>query len=1005
MRLSYLVKDAAPVWERTLVPADIPGQDPDITSIHCRADEVVPGGLFIAIKGFQVDGHDYIDQAVENGAAAVVAEKYVRTQIKRVQVKDTRKAMACIAARFYNFPASRLVLTGITGTNGKTTTSWILESIFKAAGFKTGVIGTVNLRYDGKVFNTPVTTPESLDIQRILWDMAAVGVTHVIIEVSSHGIDLKRVNNCAFDLAVFTNLSQDHLDYHKTMKKYFKCKKKFFTNILDKGEKQGIAVINADDENGENLFKAVKSEKYQVSSVKNADIYCRDGVKGINGISGTIYAGKTSFSFQSGLTGKFNLENILCAAGAAWALGVFCEHIKLGINQCNLVPGRLEKLENSGGRHVFVDYAHTPDALASILKSLRQMSKARLIVVFGCGGDRDTTKRPLMGQIASRYSDTAIVTSDNPRSEDPLVIIEDILRGMDTDKDYIVEPDRKKALEKALALSEPEDIVVAAGKGHETYQILKHETIDFDDRIVLRNAALALFKGDTQNCAKTETSEMKQGSSTSGTPEISDNPYAQAPIPWTCEDIRKALEIGDIQGGKTNTPLFSDVSTDSRTMAKDGLFVAIKGEHFDGHRFIPSLADKGIKGFVAEKKYISNLSCQEKNKFDCLGCRFFPVENTLAALGSLARFQRCRSKAKIVAITGSNGKTSTREMTGEIFKTRFNTLVTANNFNNEIGLPITLLKLSPAHEWAVVEMGMNHKGEIARLSAIAEPDIALVTNTAEAHLEGLGTRRDVAEAKAEIFGSVRKNGYAIINYDDPERETLAVKAKENKNIKSIFYFGRSEHAGFRAETERIFESKICFDLVCKDNEKIPISLNIPAGFMALNAVAAASCAFLADIPENLVQKGLAAFKPVPGRLNILRAAGLNIINDTYNANPDSVKAALLTLKMISKDRPSLAALGDMLELGEKSQALHREIGQKAAQAGISRLYGYGPLAVHLIAGAIDAGMPTDRTMTGTREEIAEDILKNLSDNAWLLLKGSRGMKMEKILCELQQRMK
>ncbi|MEA1967181.1 MAG: UDP-N-acetylmuramoyl-L-alanyl-D-glutamate--2,6-diaminopimelate ligase [Thermodesulfobacteriota bacterium] len=1064
MRLSYLVKDCTPVWERTLVPGAEPAADPEISSIHSIAGDVVPGGLFIAIKGFKADGHDYIDEAVQRGAVAVVAQKHVETGVKLVEVKNIRKAMASIAAIFYDNPSQGLVLTGITGTNGKTTTAWILESILNAAGCNTGVIGTVNVRYNGQIFENPVTTPESMDLQKILFDMKQAGVTHVVMEVSSHGIDLNRVDNCAFDTAVFTNLSQDHLDYHKTMKQYFKCKKNFFTKIITKGFSKASAVINIDDEKGQKIADSVNIEKYLVSRRKKVDIICLDNNQDISGISGEIKLKDSSFLFKSQLTGEFNLENILCAAGAAHALGISERYIKQGIEACRTVSGRLEKIENTCERHIFVDYAHTPDALESILKTLKKEACARLLIVFGCGGDRDKTKRPIMGKIAAKYSDIAIVTSDNPRTEEPLAIINDILtglkeqvgRGTDSQPEkfspsipchavkeqvnragfdqlnlveeglkqgrvkeqgnkerefhYIVEPDRKKALETAVKISKPGDIIVAAGKGHETYQILNKGTIDFDDREVLKQAVIDfLFCPGVlpeSNSDYIKHSDSRPCAADNSAPKVHGlNPGENKPIPWKTLHIKKALNLNSQPGKEFDELWFAGVSTDSRIIKKDELFVALSGDSFDGHGFIDSLAEKGVKGFVAEKSWFADLTTEQKSKFKSMGCIFFLVVNTLTALGLLARFQRLRSNVKVVAITGSNGKTSTREMTARIFETRFNTLSTKGNFNNEIGLPLTLLKLSRQHQWAVVEMGMNHEGEIARLSNIAEPDIAVITNTADAHLEGLGTRVCVANAKAEIFDSIRENGSAILNIDDCKSEMIAAKIKENRNIKKLVYFGMSENASVRADFLELCQGKISFKLFHGDTDKekdnIDICLNTPARFMVANALAASGAAFLAGISIQEIKMGLESFSPVPGRMNITKISDFNIIDDTYNANPGSVKAAMETLKLIAKANESIAVIGDMLELGTKSQELHCQAGKDAALLGISKLYAHGDMAAHLIKGAVKAGMRKERTMIGTKDEIAEDLMKKKNPGSWLLVKGSRGMKMEEIIFQLQ----
>ncbi|MBF0258472.1 MAG: UDP-N-acetylmuramoyl-L-alanyl-D-glutamate--2,6-diaminopimelate ligase [Desulfamplus sp.] len=569
--------------------------DVDITSIHANAGEVKPGGLFIAIKGFKADGHDYIEQAIANGAAAVVIQHSIEKQYKTVviEVQDTRKAMSEISASFYGYPSESMVLIGITGTNGKTTTAYLLESILKSGGYKTGVIGTVNFRYEDKIFDNPVTTPESIDLQRILNNMRDAGVTHVVMEVSSHAIDLHRVRDCSFDVGVFTNLTQDHLDYHKSMDAYFSCKKRLFTEQLKRGKKaqKSTAVINVNDSYGQiivnNIYnndntndtctriittgtaptteytktitevanlttkessfttKETPSTKFASDQTKSKTattrnkkhtphIFSSDITDDISGLRGNIHIGsECTIEFQSRLTGLFNLENILCAAGSAHALGIHPEIIKKGIESCHGVPGRLERVENLAKRYVFVDYAHTPDALESILKTLRMRAPARLITIFGCGGDRDKSKRPIMGEIACKYSDITIVTSDNPRSEDPKAIISEILEGIKNinmhrsddalkktcsyenspfnnscqlnnsgwlyesgrlyesgQMQIIVEPDRAKALETAVRISQANDIIVAAGKGHETYQITAQGKIDFDDRVVLGQALI-----------------------------------------------------------------------------------------------------------------------------------------------------------------------------------------------------------------------------------------------------------------------------------------------------------------------------------------------------------------------------------------------------------------------------------------------------------------------------------------------------------------------------------
>ena len=516
------------------------------------------------------------------------------------------------------------------------------------------------------------------------------------------------------------------------------------------------------------------------------------------------------------------------------------------------------------------------------------------------------------------------------------------------------------------------------------------------------------------------------------------------PIPWTFSDIINALNLREeldvypgVKTGENCRPVFSGVSTDSRSIKDDELFLAVKGENFDGHDFIEKLADRGIKGFIAQAEFFDNFvefiennrlaekkrSAEEnrsagKNKDDrsCKnhdekqnkksvfkeGITLFKVDDTLKALGMLAKFQRIRSKVKLVAITGSNGKTSTRQMTSEIFKTRFNTLTTTGNFNNEIGVPLTLLKLSYEHQWAIVEMGMNHKGELSWLSEMATPDIAVVTNTAKAHLEGLGTVLEVATAKAEIFDFVAKGGTAIINHDDKRWKIIEEKAKKNSGIEKIILTGTSENSVIRAESIKHISQKTCFTLAA-DNpySKVNICMNTPAAYMVINALAAAAAAFTAGLSGNEIKKGLESFTPVSGRMTIKESSkGFFIIDDTYNANPDSVKGALETLAELSREQISFVVLGDMLELGEKSAELHFKTGRQAALSGVSRLYVYGDMAEHIASGAVEAGLEANRIMKGGKKEIVDSILGRRDQPAWILVKGSRGMKMEDVVAGL-----
>ncbi len=483
--------------------------DPEIKSIHYRSQDVVKGGLFVAIHGFISDGHDFIDDAIENGASAIITEKPIAKEIPIVTVENSRKALSAVASRFFKDPSKRLCLIGVTGTNGKTTVTYLIESILLKANISTGVIGTINYRYCEKTFPNPVTTPESLDIQRILSEMIEHGVTHAVMEVSSHAIDLFRVNNCLFDIGVFTNLSQDHLDFHKNMDAYWACKKKFFTENLSLSLKKNKAraVINCDDEKGRALAKEISIPILTIGRSDGNMIRPGNSRYDRTGITAELITPSGTVKIESPLVGEYNLENMLCATGVGVALGLPIDAIKAGIEGLSCVPGRLEAVPNRIDRFVYVDYAHTPDALKNVLSLLRGITTDRIICIFGCGGDRDKDKRPQMGAIASKLSDLCIITSDNPRTEPPMEIIDQIQKGVQNNslykytpddlkngffrKGYVIEPNRKDAIRLGIMVSGQGDTVLIAGKGHETYQIIGKTSVAFDDRA---EAKIALEK-------------------------------------------------------------------------------------------------------------------------------------------------------------------------------------------------------------------------------------------------------------------------------------------------------------------------------------------------------------------------------------------------------------------------------------------------------------------------------------------------------------------------------
>jgi len=474
----------------------------EVSTVCYSADECREGSVFVAIPGLKFDGHDFIGKAIERGAKYIVHEKDLQfpPSVTGVRVAGSRRTLGILAKNYFGDPSANLAVIAVVGTNGKTTITYLLESILKAAGFKCGVLGTVNYRFNDQVYPAPNTTPESYEMQKILRRMVDDGVTHVIAEVSSHAIDLKRVDDCDFDLGIFTNLTRDHLDYHQTMENYFQAKKRFFSEVLPKSGKahRQKMVINNDDPWGQRILAEVPLAALTYGIEGDCSVKATNFELSLAGISAGINAAGKSFSISSPLIGKFNLYNILAAVSAASILDIPQPVIESGIKNMSCVPGRLESVASKSGLHVFVDYAHTDDALRRVLQNLTALKKKRIITVFGCGGNRDRGKRPLMGEAAVSYSDLTIVTSDNPRLEDPLEIIREIETGIDQQKiqkidssnpaaagavqSYTVIPDREKAIEAAIEAASPGDIILIAGKGHEDYQIIGATKIPFDDR-------------------------------------------------------------------------------------------------------------------------------------------------------------------------------------------------------------------------------------------------------------------------------------------------------------------------------------------------------------------------------------------------------------------------------------------------------------------------------------------------------------------------------------------
>ena len=768
-------------FEVVCSPAGKSLADQLITKVTADSREVIAESLFIAIPGLVSDGHDFIESAVTAGCRAIVCssgklskEQAEKLAVTVIEVEDTGKAYATIAANYFRQPAEKLRFIGVTGTNGKTTVTYLLEHVLLQAGLTVGVIGTVNNRYTGsngtkKILKTRFTTPESLLLQELLREMVDNGVAYVIMEVSSHALAQARIGSILFDAAAFTNLSRDHLDYHADMEEYFQAKTLLFTEHM---QADGTAVLPGLLSDSDAWLRSLhgictKNCKKIIcwGEGEETDIQLQSFSSMLDKIDMTVMTPSGLHTVVSPIVGRFNVDNILTVYGLCLALGLDETLICSALATAKGAPGRVERVTagpgwESNGPVVLVDYAHTPDALEKVLATVAALPHGELFCVFGCGGDRDKGKRPLMGEIAGKICDVAIVTDDNPRTEDPDQIIEQILGGLSKaeltekkqswlaarnskDRGYVVIRDRKKAIEAAVRTASAGDIVLIAGKGHEPYQLTIHGKRFFDDR---QEAKEVLFS-------------------------------------WTVELVAAAVK-GTVHPGKRPTKLLGPVITDSRTGSTDGIFVALKGESHDAHDYAEQAVKNGASCLVVEKVIALP---GEMN-----ACQIV-VKDTQWALGDLAAFRRralaTECEQVVIGLTGSCGKTTVKEMVFPILARMWPegpdhpadcVLKTKGNFNNLIGLPLSLLPLNVGHRAAVLEMGMNQPGELSRLGEIADPDISCITNIHGAHLAGLQSIEGVARAKEELFAVTRESGILIVNLDDSRIRDLSTKYTNRK---------------------------------------------------------------------------------------------------------------------------------------------------------------------------------------------------------------------------------
>ncbi len=864
-----------------------------VTGMTADSRAVQPGFLFAALPGSHADGRAFINDAIAKGAVAILAPEGTRINAPNVALitdPDPRRRFARMAAVFHAGQPDHLV--AVTGTNGKTSTADFFRQMWTMLGQSAASIGTLGVIAPGWSNPGGLTTPDPVVLHKTLAALTNDGVRYAAVEASSHGLDQGRLDGTRLTAAAFTNLTRDHLDYHPDMEAYATAKLRLFAELLPEG---GTAVVNADSEQAARIVAIARGRDLRILTYgrRAKDIRLVSATPEPGGQRLVLDLLGREHRLTLPLAGAFQAANALAALGLVIASGADPDKAVKTLEGLKGVPGRLEKVaERRNGAAVYVDYAHTPDALETVLTALRPHARGRLVVVFGCGGDRDPGKRPQMGAIAARLADRVLVTDDNPRGEDPAVIRAAILAAAPNAGEIA---DRADAIRTACAELEAGDLLLLAGKGHETGQIVGATVHPFHDG----QTAVAAIK------------------------EI-DGPL------WTSDEARTAV-AGCPQGPAWTA---TGVSIDSRTLAAGDLFIAIKGPTHDGHDHVAAALAKGAAAALVERVPADVAA----------DAPLLVVADAVRALEDLARAARARSMARIVAVTGSVGKTGTKEMLRTALARQGEVHASLGNLNNHLGVPLSLARLPATARWAVFEIGMNHPGEIRPLTKLVRPHVAVVTTIEAVHVAHFDSVDQIADAKAEIFEGLAADGVAVLPRDSRYYDRLARKAGEVRKLS----FGT--HIQSYARMLDVTLTHSATEVLALIGE-IPIAYSVGAigRPWAVNSLAtlAAIDALGGDITAAAATlSGLPAPKGRGARRRITVSGGeALLVDESYNASPASMRAALATLaaQVCAAGGRRIAVMGDMLELGEAGPGLHSGLADAVTEWGIDTVFACGPL--------------------------------------------------------------
>ncbi len=880
--------------------------------------KVALGDIFVCINGENHDGHAMINDVVAAGAELLICEIIPLMHVSYILVKNSRRAAALTAKLLYNNPSAAFTLIGITGTNGKTSTAKLVEQICLIQNINVGCIGSLGIDYNGHALavksSTP-TTPDIVELNETLNKFKELKTQVVVMEVSSHAWELVRVYGLEFDVAAFLNLSRDHLDFHGNMENYFQAKFGFIKNVAAAHKR---VIINIDDEYGKKAARLLPNAQ---TIGKAGSWQIRNLARNIDGISLQVVNKEAAITLHSHLLGSFNIENLAMA-------GAICSGIITGRTLTDIkgVRGRMERVKGIS-KNVIIDYAHSPASLAQAISSVKGAVKGKIIVIVGAGGNRDQGKRPQMAKVCADNGDYVIITSDNPRYEAPAKIIKDMLAGVRDKQNWWAITERREAVKVAINLAGNDDLVLICGKGHETYQEIKGVKYPFDDQQIAITA-----------CENLQIGEGVAGSGTSSLALPLDNL------------MLKTIIKGDFSR-LANDDIFYGVSTDSRTINEKCLFFAIKGENFDGHRYVEALVkEKSAAAIISERDFFADNTVL--------------VDDVILAYLAIAKRYLAFWQVTKIAITGSYGKTSTKEYLAHLLADQ-NIINTYKNENNFLGLPRTIFRLRPWHTSIIMELGISLPGEMQVLSDTAQADIAIISSVAAAHLLHLKSPEGVYQEKSILF----RNNHTRLRFYPGDNELFEE------------WRGRGISFGSKQTNDYVISTKAAGDKQAVHINEEEYLVDTSVSYMAENAGLASIVAQHCHVAKATLRKKLNIKLVLDKRMEIREVGQQTWIIDCYNANPESMQAAIQHWQSYQSERPHYAIIGDMLELGDAAGFYHQQIGHLTKNMNIIAV---GPLAQNYHAKWHYADV----------EELIKAKQK-FSDEAVILVKASNGVHLDK----------